>query len=208
MSGSLPFVYLTTCGCVFSAAGLKAVSNPSSSSTTPPATDEDKTPEPQEACPQCAKPFTPSTDIRTLNPSPEESEKMRERMLASKAIKGKGKKRKVAVSADVGEDEEKTASGEPVSKRTKSASKTAESNTQAAAPSLNPSISSVARKVTEQLAEEEKRRKATMSSAVASLYAPKSGKKTKETFLTMGTFTRVSCLHPSSFISVAQCSSL
>jgi len=57
-------------------------------------------------------------------------------------------------------------------------------------PMMNPTISSVARKVTEQLAEEEAKRKAGMSDAVKSLYAPKNGPKKKETFMTMGTFTR------------------
>ena len=63
-------------------------------------------------------------------------------------------------------------------------------------PSMNPSLTSVNRKVAAELAEEEKKRKEKMSSAVASLYGdPKNGKKsTKETFLTMGTFTRVSGL--------------
>jgi len=57
-------------------------------------------------------------------------------------------------------------------------------------PTMNPSIGTVARKVTEQLAEEEKKRKANMSDAVKSLYEPKNGVKRKETFMTMGTFTR------------------
>ena len=44
------------------------------------------------------------------------------------------------------------------------------------------------------LAEEEAKRKATMSDAVKSLYEPKNNGK--ETFMTMGTFTRVRALFP------------
>ncbi|KAG9034121.1 hypothetical protein FRB95_013766 [Tulasnella sp. JGI-2019a] len=198
MSGSLPFVYLTTCGCVFSTAGLKAVSSPSPSSSssgaTPPLADGTTVDSPDvssnttEPCPQCAKPFSRSADVRTINPGPEEQEQMREKMIIAaaeaKLAKQASKKRKAATNTvDVSD-----LSSDAPAKRSKTT--TDPSIAPVLQPMMNPSISSVARKVTEELAEEEKKRKANMSSAVRSLYGPKDGKKKKETFMTMGTFTR------------------
>ncbi|KAG8876746.1 hypothetical protein FRB97_003960 [Tulasnella sp. 331] len=203
MSGSLPFVYLTTCGCVFSAAGLKAISSPSTTTlrtvTPPPSsptTESSKAPNSStslatEPCPQCAKPFSRSNDVRTLNPGPEEQELMRERMIMAaaeaKLAKQASKKRKAGDNAVVDPSDP---SSEAHVKRSKTVLSDATTSVPILQPMMNPSISSVARKVTAELAEEEKKRKANMSSAVRSLYEPKDGKKRKETFMTMGTFTR------------------
>jgi len=189
MSGQLPFVYLATCGCVFSAAGLKAVSTsiPSSSSSgsdTPPKVEEGA-PGEKDLCPQCGKPFSRSDDVRTINPGPEEQERMMERMLIAKANAKVNKKRKSAV------DTEAPSENAPPTKRSKAAETVSTTHSSVPPPSINAAVSSVARKVTEQIAEEEKKRKANMSSAVASLYQPKDGgKPVKQTFLTMNTFTR------------------
>ena len=87
----------------------------------------------------------------------------------------KGKKRKGAVKAEAG--------AEPASKQKHSSA--------SPAPSLNPNIAAASRAVAESLAIEEAKRKATMSQAVKSLYGTKGSEK-KETFMTRGTFTRVS----------------
>ncbi|KAI0078545.1 DUF602-domain-containing protein [Panus rudis PR-1116 ss-1] len=187
MNGSQPFVYLWTCGCVFSQAGFKAVSK-----SPPPREDVPKLDEGGKGkkegegsndegsgknfdlCPQCGTKFDRDQDIILLNPPPEEEEKMwiaMERRRAAEPVKGKGKKRKNGVPTE----------GEPPSKK-KHASP---------GPSINPNVSS-ASKVVSTLAEEEAKRKANMSAAVKSLYASKDGPKKKETFMTMGTFTRVS----------------
>ncbi|KAI0319909.1 DUF602-domain-containing protein [Amylostereum chailletii] len=168
MTGHVPSVYLTPCGCVFSQAGLKAVS---SSSTTPPAEGKEDKEKQFDVCPQCAKKFDKATDIRLLNPPPEEEEKMRTAMEA-RASKPKTKKRKAAADA---------ASTEPVAKKAA-----------VSAPSTNPNIAAASRSVVSSLAMEEAKRKASMSDAVKSLYGSKDGPKRKETFMTMGTFTRVS----------------
>ena len=86
--------------------------------------------------------------------------------------KGKGKKRK----ATAGETDR------PVKR------------TAATAPTTNPSIAAVSRAVAQELAKDEAKRKAAMSDTVKSLYGPKNGSQKKETFMTMGTFTRVSGL--------------
>ncbi|EDR04764.1 uncharacterized protein LACBIDRAFT_161370, partial [Laccaria bicolor S238N-H82] len=56
MNGVQPFVYLSTCGCVFSQAGLKTL------------------------CPQCGKKYSRTEDVVLLNPSQDEEDTMREAM--------------------------------------------------------------------------------------------------------------------------------
>ncbi|OJT12891.1 Protein RTF2 -like protein [Trametes pubescens] len=179
MNGVQPFVYLATCGCVFSQGGLKAVCR-SASSKTPPTEvpgDAGKGADSEQAkdldlCPQCGAKYDRAFDVRMLNPPVEVEEQMRAAMEARRAAepvktKGKGKKRKAAADA---------AAEPPVKKQ--------------AMPSTNPSIAAASRGVAASLAEEEARRKAGMSDAVKSLYTSKDGPKKKETFMTMGTFTR------------------
>ncbi|KAG9045336.1 hypothetical protein FS837_006468 [Tulasnella sp. UAMH 9824] len=181
MTGNIPFVYLATCGCVFSSAGLKAISTPYSSSSE----DEGNKKEP---CPQCGKSFSCTDDVRTINPTPDEQERMMEKMLAAKASAKSNKKKRKDLASTNGAIEDAA----PPSKRTKAAADSVTPpDVPSPAPSINPMVSSVARKVTAQIAEEEKKRKANMSKAIASLYAPKDGgPKEKGTFLTMNTFTR------------------
>ncbi|KAH9850588.1 DUF602-domain-containing protein [Lenzites betulinus] len=183
MNGVQPFVYLSTCGCVFSQGGLKAVSG-TASSKTPPAEGQGKDGETSadteqsknlDLCPQCGAKYDRSTHVFMLNPPPEVEEQMRAAMEARRAAepvktKGKGKKRKAAAGAD--------AAAEPPAKKA------------AHLPTTNSSVTAATRAVTESLAQEEAKRKAGMSDAVKSLYASKDGPKKKETFMTMGTFTR------------------
>lgn len=89
---------------------------------------------------------------------------------AAEPAKTKGKKRKAAADAE-----------QPSTKK-------------AAINASNAGISTATRAIAASLAEEETKRKANMSDAIKSLYAPKDGSKRKETFMTMGTFTRVRCI--------------
>ncbi|KNZ76140.1 UPF0549 like protein [Termitomyces sp. J132] len=160
MNGLIPFVYVSSCGCVFSQAGLKTVTQ----------TSDDEL----SLCPQCGKKYSSSTDILQLNPSPEEEGRMCELMVRQRLLepppKKSGKKRKAAVD---GEEE-------PAKKKKEDAK-----------PSLNPSVAAASRAVTSSLAMEEAKRKAGMSAAIKSLYDNPDREKRKETFTTMGTFTRV-----------------
>ncbi|KZT09049.1 DUF602-domain-containing protein [Laetiporus sulphureus 93-53] len=184
MNGSQPFVYMSTCGCVFSLAGLKAVSGSASPAERESKLelDEKRKEKEREAeskqldvCPQCATKYDRTVDIITLNPSPEEGAKMREAMERRRAAeppKTKRKKRKaVTEPADVAKPEAKKRHVSPI-------------------PSMNPSIAATSKAVAASLAEEEAKRKAHMSEAVKSLYKSKDNGK-RETFMTMGTFTRV-----------------
>ncbi|KAI0041501.1 DUF602-domain-containing protein [Auriscalpium vulgare] len=183
MSGGLPFVYLATCGCVFSHAGLKAVVSSASPSPPPEAPAKGKEKEHADGpaatqfdiCPQCAKKFDRAEDVRALNPAPDEEERMRAAMERRRA-KPKGKKRKAAVGA--GEADE---GAPPTKKKVVPA---------ASAPAPHSGVPAASRAVASSLAMEEAKRKAQMSDAVKSLYASKDGPKRKETFMTMGTFTR------------------
>lgn len=171
MNGVQPFVYISTCGCVFSQAALKTVVSASSSS---PKEKEDSSVPGEESelelCPQCATKFSRKDNVLMLNPPPEEEERMRENMelQRSKEPAKKSKKRKNVSTADDSEVPKKKA-----------------------LPSTNPSIAAASRTVASSLAMEEAKRKANMSEAVKSLYGDGKSART-ETFMTRGTFTRVS----------------
>ncbi|KZP22071.1 DUF602-domain-containing protein [Athelia psychrophila] len=168
MNGVQPFVYILTCGCVFSQAGLKTVSG--SGSASPKDDDDAEKPKQQqmEVCPQCAAKFDKVTDVLMLNPSVVEEERMFAAMLVRRAAEPpkKSKKRKGA-PADEG--------GAPAAKKTNN--------------NAHASISAASRAVVSSLALEQAKTKAGMSEAVKSLYSKK-GEERKETFMTMGTFTR------------------
>jgi len=172
MLGSAPFVYISTCGCVFSQAGLRTVSRADTGS--PKGESKDGSPADSEKqyqlCPSCGTKYDRSQDVLTLNPHPEEETTMYADMLkrrAAEPIKAKGKKRKAAADAE-----------QPSTKK------------KVTVNSSNVGISTATRAIATSLAEEETKRKANMSDAVKSLYVPKGGSKRKETFMTMGTFTR------------------
>jgi hypothetical protein len=178
MNGVQPFVYIAKCGDVFSQSGLRAVSHPSSSSESPPPhgnavkDDEKEKTKQLHVCPQCASKYDGSSDIRTINPSPEEEETMHTAMLLSRTSEpksSKSKKRKLDPSST------HSSATPPPSKK----------------PQTLPTISSNSALAAE-IAKGEAKRKAGMSEAVKSLYGNKDGPKRKETFMTMGTFTRVS----------------
>ncbi|EIN13171.1 DUF602-domain-containing protein [Punctularia strigosozonata HHB-11173 SS5] len=178
MTGALPFVYIATCGCVFSHAGLKSLASsspkdsPKDSATPPPAEHKQL-----DLCPQCGAKYDKSSDVLPLNPSPEEEEKLRLAMELKRAAEPapttkKGGKKRKADKVEKGEEgEAKKKARQPV-------------------PSMNPSIAAASKAVVSSLAMEEAKRKAGMSDAVKELYASKDGPKRKETFMTMGTFTR------------------
>lgn len=195
MNGVQPFVYLSTCGCVISQAGLKALTGSAASGSTPPA--DERNGESQtalEICPQCSKKYS-KDDVILLNPSKEKEDDMRVAMEARKlkAKSSKSKKRKaVSKESEDAENVSPTDSADKI-KRPKLNGTTATSN----APTINPSIAATSRAVAQSLAQEEAKRKSNMSEAVRSLYESKNKDK-KETFMTRGTFTRVSSLMTSS----------
>jgi len=179
MNGSQPFVYISSCGCVFSQAGLKTItasSSPKEKEKVPEKGKESPSAEEPsiELCPQCAKKYM-KDDIIPLNPSQDEEDEMRfaleRKRLQEPAAKKKSKKRK--------NDATTTDESEPPTKKQAAPS---------TAPSINPTAPATSRAVVSQLAMEEAKRKANMSDAVKSLYGD--GTKKKETFMTMGTFTR------------------
>ena len=176
INGVQPFVYISTCGCVFSQAGLKTVASSASRKEKEKSVDDEPNEKHLSLCPQCAKKYSAIEDVIPINPSQEEEEVMffaleRKRLL--EPTKKKSKKRKNVESPD---DEDEP----PAKKRV---------SPPVGAPSLNPSMAAASRAVVSGLAMEEAKRKAGMSEAVKSLYGD--GTKRKETFMTMGTFTRV-----------------
>lgn len=104
--------------------------------------------------------------------------------------KSKSKKRKNHPTDAAPEDTTPDASAPPASaSHPKKQKKQKQESSQQAQPSINSSIGTASRAVMQGLKEEEEKRKANMSEAVKSLYGD--GKPArKETFMTMGTFTR------------------
>ncbi|EPQ61309.1 DUF602-domain-containing protein [Gloeophyllum trabeum ATCC 11539] len=173
MNGAQPFAYLAPCGCVFSLSGLKSLSSakekePGKEGSTTPEKDEEQL----ELCPQCGAKYSKSTDIIPLNPSPDDESLLRARMEAKRAAEPKKSKKRKAADPE---------SSDPPKKKKSSPT---------AAPTVNPNIAATSRAVVTSLALEEAKRKAGMSDAVKSLYGDPSKPKQKETFTTMGTFTR------------------
>jgi len=204
MNGAQPFVYISKCGDVFSQAGLRAVSNsPSSSSSSsespPPHEDGTKADEKEKmkqlhVCPQCATKYDKSTDVVTINPSPEEQETMYTAMVLARASEPKStksKKRKLDPSSN-----DSSSTPPPPSKK----------------PQPHPINISSNSALAAELAKSEAKRKAEMTEAVKSLFGNKDGPKRKETFMTRGTFTRVSfafgmieCLQYSDYCGIVVC---
>ncbi|KAJ3814205.1 DUF602-domain-containing protein [Lentinula aff. lateritia] len=171
MNGVQPFVYISTCGCVFSQAGLKTVVGASSSPKEKNKLSAQGEPTSHEQeldlCPQCATKFSRLDDIIILNPLPEEEEHMREK-IEQQRLKEPTRKSKKRKNASLVDDSE------------------APANKKKVVTPMQPSIAAVSRAA---LAMEEAKRKATMSEAVKSLYGD--GKPARnETFMTRGTFTR------------------
>lgn len=185
MNGAYPFLYIYTCGCVFSQSSFRTMTKP----TTKGASNGDDSStvdnEQLDVCPQCATKFSRSADVFTINPSKEEEERMRVMMNARRArepTKAKSKKRKAATDVPPGNNG-------VVSKKPKDSCNT---HSPSPAPTINPAVAATSRALASSLAAEEVKRKAAMSDAVRSLYHSQFDKPRKETFTTMGTFTRVS----------------
>lgn len=168
-----------------SQAGLKALGGTSGS--TPPSDEAEKESQ-LEICPQCSTKYDKREDVRLLNPDPETEALMRVAMelRQEKSKSKKSKKRKVAETTDNRGASPAAAEGQNVKlKKPKTTS----------APNVNPTIAAASRAVASSLAMEEAKRRTNMSDAVKSLYESKDKDK-KETFMTRGTFTRVSCSLP------------
>lgn len=183
MNGAYPFVYIHTCGCVFSQSGLRTVigSTPTSKS---PSNDEGSGVgnEQLDVCPQCATKFSRSTDVITVNPSKEEEERMQTMMdlrRSREPVKPKSKKRKANADGAV-------ADKSAVAKKKKESTN---SHSPSPAPVINPAVAAGSKALASSLLAEEAKRKAGMSDAVKSLYRSKFNQP-KQTFTTMGTFTR------------------
>jgi hypothetical protein len=198
MNGKVKFVYLDTCGCVFSEQGLKQV--------------------PNGTCVQCSKPYKPE-DVRTINPAPEELERLKNELAEKTRSKGK-KKQKKADKGKAKSDEEEAratngvgsngssddstsaeASSSKVTKRKLAEDEAAVSPTQSKKPaveqqsfargaaSVNSSTAAVVHKrVQEQLANSAS--KAKQSKAIRSIYAKKDEDEVGQSYLVRGTFNR------------------
>ena len=190
MNGSQPFVYLWTCGCVFSLAGYKTMAGtpPSGGSPKDAEQEQEQRDTALDLCPQCQTKYRRISDIITLNPSSQEEERLRETMDRQRSLeppKKKLKKRKTAST----QDDEPPHTNTNKNKNRNNNNKKQRTEEPFSPPILQPTTSS-SKALASELAMEEAKRKATMTDALKSLYGEGMPKK-KETFMTMGTFTRV-----------------
>jgi hypothetical protein len=172
MNGAVPFMYPRSCGCVFSTAGFRALTAASPSSDSSDTPKEGVVQTEKKLCPQCSEKYDPTQDVYTINPDIEEEEKMFERMILQPTIKKVKKRKAVDVAEDTPETKRQVTSTEP---------------------KMNPHHSRSSKKVTEGIAESEKKRMATMTDAVRSIYQGKGAAAGKTNWISQGTFTRV-CL--------------
>jgi hypothetical protein len=108
VNGHQPFVYISTCCCIFTQAGLKTVSTSSSSSRSsllaspnlddPAEAEKTKSDKQIPLCPQCATKYPSHEDVHLLNLISEEEELVclvMERVWTLEPEKKEGKKRKI-----------------------------------------------------------------------------------------------------------------
>ncbi|EXX71425.1 DUF602-domain-containing protein [Rhizophagus irregularis] len=185
MNGKLKFVYLNTCGCVFSEQGLKEV--------------------PSSTCIQCGKPFK-QDDIITLNPSPAEQEKLKIALEERKTkAKEKKKKNKTITKQDSSEDmiAESSSSTAPNKKRKRENNNEEDSKQSSSKKPLvksevnvttnsgiggNSVAAVVNQKVQEHLVNTSAKTK--QSKAIQSIYSKKKDDTVTESYLVRGTFNR------------------
>jgi hypothetical protein len=186
MNGAQPFIYIRSCGCVFSQSGFRTVlgtSLPTRETSTSEENNGNSANNGElDICPQCATKFSRSSDVLIINPSKEEEERMQMAMELRRSrepTKAKTKKRKAGVEGII--------EVAPGASKKKKASPPGHSSSPA--PGLNPTAATASRALSNTLAAEEVKRKANMSDAVKSLYRGDDPPR-KETFMTMGTFTR------------------
>lgn len=197
MTGSVPFIALRPCGCVFSDASIRAVipsltkgtagkavkHEEKSDEGTPVVDDDSKAKSKMVTCPNCGKEFDPTlpTSILPINPSKEVQDVLLENLLLARAATKSGKKRKAAVVD--GATAKSETSAEAKAARISSSSPHPRSDSASPAPGSNgraspaaPIANSLHRSVQQKLAEQEQKRlaaQAGMSEAVKSIFKPK-----------------------------------
>jgi hypothetical protein len=189
MSGSVPFIALRHCGCVFSDASIRAVvPSLTRGIAAKPHVVEDK---PDEAiavvtkekpgvlvgCPNCTKEFDPTKvdAIMPINPPRDAQETLLEQLLLARATAKSSKKRKTLESTNITPtvtDVHPTESQEQPRKHPRAESiKTSRNSSASPVPSINGP-----RTVQAKLAEQELKRQtaqAGMSDAVKAMFKPK-----------------------------------
>lgn len=142
MNGKHRFVYLRTCGCVLSEAGLRAVSaDIGQSSSKSNASEQNEEPnrviaEDVRTCPQCAVPYhanalmkgrepDPGGDVVVINPPATEQAAMRSAMEAARAEESSRKSKAKAAAGAEGEGDEAHAEAKKKRKAEKKAAREA-----------------------------------------------------------------------------------
>ena len=184
MSGTVPFIALKPCGCVFSDASIRAViPNLTKGTAAGAVVSEEKLDEAKPVaeagamvvCPNCAKEFDPTlpTSIQPINPSRAVQDTLLDNLLIARASAKSSKKRKAAAVETPTIKESKAAKVDDVTSAPASKGKP---NTNGKSIPPVPTANSLPRSVHEKLAEQEQKRMAAqagMSDAVRAMFKPK-----------------------------------
>nr|XP_031863447.1 uncharacterized protein CI109_001323 [Kwoniella shandongensis]KAA5530519.1 hypothetical protein CI109_001323 [Kwoniella shandongensis] len=201
MSGSVPFIALRNCGCVFSEGAIRAVvpsltrgvdsttKNDEDEKNGSPSSGEEgvRAGKKEVACPNCGKSFDPTAlnAVLPINPPKDVQDTLLEHLLLTRAATKSSKKRKattntntnptISVSSENGTGNGNGVSTEPPTKTARTAPTSSRSGTSTPNPALVPSINGP-RSVHDKLAEQEKKRlkaQEGMSEAVKAMFRPK-----------------------------------
>jgi len=199
MSGSIPFIALRPCGCVFSDASIRAVvPNLTKGIGAKAVPKEEREEKPEEAkpvvhvdgdtfvaCPNCGTLFDPTlpTSISPINPTREVQEVLLENLLTSRAAAKSSKKRKAAPTDSAIPQTTDLPPPTKVAREESLKPSRPSSHTASPAPRTTgtpPPIlaNGLARSVHQKLAEQEQKRMAAqagMSDAVKAMFRPKDG---------------------------------
>lgn len=198
MSGTVPFIALRPCGCVFSDSSIRGIIPTLTKGVGAKAVPkEERDDKPDEAkpvveakkgwvtCPNCGTSFDPTlpSSILPINPSREVQDVLLENLLTSRAAAKSGKKRKAAAVGVIDSDAPATKTKIVKEERDGTPPVAAKSSSKSASPAptpgsgrATPTANTLARSVHQKLAEQEaKRLKAQegMSDAVKAMFKSK-----------------------------------
>lgn len=211
MSGTVPFIALRSCGCVFSESAVRAVipslakapsqgtkESVEEAKAVVTAKESDKV-----ACPNCGKDLDPTKAdaVLPINPSDEVQQYLLENLLLARAANKSSKKRKSAATEGAVTEEKpaKKKERDHLSEVKEKANSPASGNStprQTSAKPSNGANGSIRQphSVKQKLAEQEQKRleaQANMSEAVRAMFKPRGGPKDETTEFFGRTFNRV-----------------
>lgn len=219
MSGTVPFIALRPCGCVFSDSSVRGIipklTKGVGIKALPKEARDDQSPDEAKpvvaaqdgfvSCPNCGTPFDPTlpTSIAPINPPREVQDELLEHLLTTRAAAKSNKKRKATTTLENGAPAGKTKVAKEEGLANRPSSKSASASPAPGSGRATPTANTLAKSVHQKLADQEAKRLIAhegMSDAVKAMFKSKEpdqrGTGGAADFFGR-TFTRVSLLPPS-----------